>query len=76
MRRCAYLYEGASLQQTADAAGYTRDALASVLRDLRAARLTVFEPSGVPARGSAAAPFLVVVTRAPSLAGAPIRCSL
>jgi hypothetical protein len=49
----AYLYEGASLQQAADATGYTRDALASLVRDLRAGRLTVFAPPGVPGRKSA-----------------------
>src|SRR5271166_4458034 len=46
----AYLYEGASLQQ---ATGYTRDALASLVRDLRAGRLTVFTPPGTPGRKSA-----------------------
>src|SRR3984885_12460747 len=49
----AYLLEGASLQQAADATGYTRDALASLVRDLRAGRLTVFAPPGVPGRKSA-----------------------
>ena len=49
----AYLYEGASLQQAAGAAGYTRDALASLVRDLRAGRLTLFAPPGVPGRKSA-----------------------
>jgi hypothetical protein len=49
----AYLYEGASLQQAAAAAGYTRDALASLVRDLRAGRLTLFAPPGVPGRKSA-----------------------
>src|SRR5712691_9016133 len=49
----AYLYESASLQQAADATGYTRDALASLVRDLRAGRLTVFAPPGVPGRKSA-----------------------
>jgi hypothetical protein len=49
----AYLYQGASLQQAADATGYTRDALASLVRDLRAGRLTVFAPPGVPGRKSA-----------------------
>jgi transposase len=49
----AYLYEGASLQQAADAAGYTRAALASLVRDLRAGKLTVFAPPGVPGRKSA-----------------------
>src|SRR5271157_5386284 len=46
----AYLYEGAWLQQ---ATGYTRDALASLVRDLRAGRLTVFTPPGTPGRKSA-----------------------
>jgi hypothetical protein len=49
----AYLHEGASLQQAADAAGYTRDAVASLVRDLRAGKLTVFAPPGVPGRKSA-----------------------
>src|SRR5271155_233342 len=49
----AYLYEGASLQQAADATGNTRDALASLVRDLRAGRLTVFAPPGTPGRKSA-----------------------
>jgi hypothetical protein len=49
----AYLYEGASLQQAADATGYTRAALASLVRDLRAGKLTVFAPPGVPGRKSA-----------------------
>jgi len=49
----AYLYEGASLQQAADAAGYTRNALASLVRDLRAGRLTLFAPAGRPGRKSA-----------------------
>jgi len=46
----AYLYEGASLQQAAGAAGYTRSALASLVRDLRAGKVTVFAPPGVPGR--------------------------
>src|SRR5712671_2120037 len=49
----AYLFEGASLQQAADRTGYTRDALASLVRDLRAGRLTLFAPPGVPGRKSA-----------------------
>src|SRR5487761_1786279 len=48
-----YLYEGASLQQAADAAGYTRNALASLVRDLRAGKLTIFAPPGVPGPKSA-----------------------
>ena len=39
-----YLYKGASLQQAADCADYTRAALASPVRDLRAGNLTVFAP--------------------------------
>ena len=49
----AYLYEGASLQQAADAAGYTRNAFASLVRDLRAGKLTIFAPPGTPGRKSA-----------------------
>ena len=49
----AYLYEGASLRHAADATGYTRDALASLVRDLRAGKLTIFAPPGVPGRKSA-----------------------
>ena len=49
----AYLLQGASLQQAADATGYTRDAVASLVRDLRAGRLTVFAPPGTPGRKSA-----------------------
>ena len=36
----------APLQQAADATGYTRDALASLVRDLRAGRLALFAPPG------------------------------
>ena len=49
----AFLFEGLSLREAADAAGYTRDALASLVRDLRAGRLTVFAPPGTPGRKSA-----------------------
>jgi hypothetical protein len=49
----AYLYEGRPLQEAADASGYTRDAVASLVRDLRAGRLTVFAPPGTPGRKSA-----------------------
>ena len=49
----AYLRDGASLQEAADAAGYTRAALASLVRDLRAGKLTLFAPPGVPGRKSA-----------------------
>ena len=44
---------GASLQQAADATGYTRAALASLVRDLRAGKLALFAPPGVPGRKSA-----------------------
>jgi hypothetical protein len=49
----AYLHDGASLQQAAEATGYTRAALASLVRDLRAGKLTLFAPPGVPGRKSA-----------------------
>ena len=49
----AYLFQGASLQEAAAAAGYTRAALASLVRDLRAGKLTLFAPPGVPGRKSA-----------------------
>ncbi|MGD0243665.1 MAG: hypothetical protein ABSB59_25570, partial [Streptosporangiaceae bacterium] len=49
----AYLYQGASLAQAADATGYTRGALASLVRDLRAGKLTVFAPPGTPGRKNA-----------------------
>jgi hypothetical protein len=49
----AFLFEGAALQQAADATGYIRDAVASLVRDLRAGRLTVFAPPGTPGRKSA-----------------------
>jgi hypothetical protein len=49
----AYLYEGRTLQEAADAAGYTRDAVASLVRDLRAGKLTVFAPPGAPGPKSA-----------------------
>jgi hypothetical protein len=49
----AYLLEGRSLQEAADATGYTRDAVASLARDLRAGKLAVFAPPGTPGRKSA-----------------------
>ena len=49
----AYLHEGLPLREAADATGYTRDALASLARDLRAGKLTIFAPPGVPGRKSA-----------------------
>ena len=51
LRAC--LYAGASLRQAADGTGYTRAALASLVRGLRAGKLTVFAPPGVPGRKSA-----------------------
>ena len=48
-----YLYKGASLQQAADCADYTRAALASPVRDLRAGNLTVFAPPCIPGHKSA-----------------------
>jgi hypothetical protein len=49
----AYLFEGLSLREAAEATGYTRAAVASLVRDLRAGRLTVFAPPGVPGRKNA-----------------------
>jgi transposase len=49
----AYLYGGLSLREAADATGYTRAAVASLVRDLRAGKLTIFAPPGVPGRKSA-----------------------
>jgi hypothetical protein len=49
----AYLHEGLSLREAAEATGYTRDALASLVRDLRAGKLTIFAPPGIPGRKSA-----------------------
>jgi transposase len=49
----AYLYQGLPLREAAEATGYTREALASLVRDLRAGRLTVFAPPGKPGRKSA-----------------------
>jgi transposase len=49
----AYLLDGKSLQQAADATGYTRDAVASLVRDLRAGKLAVFAPPVAPGRKSA-----------------------
>ena len=51
LRAC--LHDGASLREAAGAAGYTRAALASLVRDLRAGKLTLFAPPGVPGRKSA-----------------------
>ena len=49
----AYLYQGLPLREAADATGHTRDALASLVCDLRAGRLRVFAPPGTPGRKSA-----------------------
>ena len=49
----AYLFEGRSLRQAAEATGYTRDALASLVRDLRAGKLALFAPPGTPGRKTA-----------------------
>jgi hypothetical protein len=46
----AYLYQGLPLREAAEASGYTRDALASLVRDLRAGKLTLFAPPGTPGR--------------------------
>jgi len=46
----AYLYEGASLAQAAARFGYARSALASLVRDWRAGRLTLFAEPGRPGR--------------------------
>jgi transposase len=49
----AYLYQGLPLRQAAEATGYTREALASLVRDLRAGKLAVFAPPGKPGRKNA-----------------------
>jgi transposase-like protein len=49
----AYLYEGASLAQAAARFGYTRSALASLVRDWRAGKLTLFAEPARPGRKSA-----------------------
>jgi hypothetical protein len=49
----AYLYQGLPLRAAAEATGYTRDALASLVRDLRAGKLALFAPPGTPGRKSA-----------------------
>src|SRR6266568_2648180 len=49
----AYLYEGAPLHEAADRFGYTRSALASLVRDFRAGRLALFAEPGRPGRKSA-----------------------
>src|SRR6266566_4447956 len=49
----AYLYEGASLAEAAARFGYARSALASLVRDFRAGKLTLFAEPGRPGRKSA-----------------------
>ena len=46
----AYLYERAPLAQTAARFGYSRSALASLVRDWRAGKLTLFAEPGKPGR--------------------------
>jgi transposase-like protein len=46
----AYLHEGASLAEAAARFGYARSALASLVRDWRAGRLTLFAEPGRPGR--------------------------
>jgi transposase-like protein len=49
----AYLYEGAALREAAARFGYTPAALASLVRDFRAGKLTLFADPGRPGRRSA-----------------------
>ena len=49
----AYLHEGAALRQAAARFGYTPAALASLVRDYRAGRLSLFAEPGKPGRKSA-----------------------
>jgi len=49
----AYLYEGAPMAQAAARFGYTRSTLASLVRDFRAGKLTLFAEPGKPGRKSA-----------------------
>jgi len=49
----AYLYEGAPLHEAAARFGYTRSALASLVRDFRAGKLALFAEPGRPGRKSA-----------------------
>jgi transposase len=48
-----YLYEGAPLHEAAARFGYTRSALASLVRDFRAGKLALFTEPGRPGRKSA-----------------------
>src|SRR5271166_956562 len=49
----AYLFEGAPLAAAAERFGYTRSALASLVRDFRAGKLALFAEPGRPGRKSA-----------------------
>src|SRR6266704_5377023 len=49
----AYLYEGLSVRQAAARFGYTPAALASLVRDYRAGKLSLFAEPGKPGRKSA-----------------------
>ena len=49
----AYLFEGAPLAGAAERFGYTRSALASLVRDFRAGKLALFAEPGRPGRKSA-----------------------
>src|SRR5215831_6382072 len=49
----AYLYQGLPLREAAEVTGYTRDALASLVRDLRAGKLTLFAAAVTPGRKTA-----------------------
>jgi transposase-like protein len=49
----AYLYEGAPMAEAAARFGYTRSTLASLVRDFRAGKLTLFAEPGKPGRKSA-----------------------
>src|SRR6266542_399723 len=49
----AYLYEGAPLDEAAARFGYSRSALASLVRDWRAGKLTLFAEPRRPGRKSA-----------------------
>jgi len=49
----AYLHEGTSLGEAAARFGYTRSALASLVRDFRAGKVTLFAEPGRPGRTSA-----------------------
>src|SRR5450759_3224371 len=49
----AYLHEGASLGEAAERFGYAPSALASLVRDFRAGKLTLFTEPGKPGRKSA-----------------------